>query len=395
MTNSPDARTSLSQPGGRILIVEDDMIAAGMLAASLRGNGLEVQIAHTGEAALAMLDTLEAGHFPQIIILDIELGAGIDGLEACRRIRQSHASSALPIIFLSGHDALDIRLEAYDAGGNDFMRKPFVPDEVLRKIGRIMEDLLQAARAAEDKAVAEQLATRFHDSAERKDSLLKFLRTHAHAYDLDDLADRIVHTAATDFGATCVVQFHHADTSVTRSIHGPATPLEESVIAQSRSMGRIFRFGRRLVVNLDSLTVLVLDLSADAEQAARTQECIEALAECGETIQAEIDSRKQSAARAEAMQIVSITMHKLREIYRDQRTETYDCLNQLITTIEHAYVHLGLSSRQEDELSELLRESTDRIMAIFEKAIDTDKEFDEALQLLRPAKDTSAQSCLF
>ena len=111
---APDAVT-----GGRILIVDDDPVVAGMLGISLVAAGHRVAEAYSGEEALAQLERLagaDGGQLPDVVILDIELGGGIDGYEACRRLRAPDATRDLPVIFLSGHDALDDRLRAYDAG---------------------------------------------------------------------------------------------------------------------------------------------------------------------------------------------------------------------------------------------------------------------------------------
>jgi len=102
----------------RVLIVEDEPKLAGLIRAGLRQRGFAVDHADNGEDALWM-----AGSTPyDAIVLDVML-PGIDGFEACRRIRADGVWS--PILMLTARDAVEDRVGGLDCGADDYLTKPF------------------------------------------------------------------------------------------------------------------------------------------------------------------------------------------------------------------------------------------------------------------------------
>jgi two-component system OmpR family response regulator len=111
----------------RLLIVEDQPKLAQLLARGLREEGHAADVAGRGEDALWM-----AGAAPyDVIVLDLML-PGIDGLETCRRLRQVGVWT--PVLMLTARDAVDDRVTGLDAGGDDYLTKPFSFDELLARL---------------------------------------------------------------------------------------------------------------------------------------------------------------------------------------------------------------------------------------------------------------------
>ena len=114
----------------RALIVEDEPDVASLIKHTLeRGGGMEVDIAHTGEAAL----TKAAERPPDIVILDLNL-PGFDGLEVCRILRGRQGFAALPIIMLTARASEGDRIRGLDLGADDYMTKPFSPRELAARV---------------------------------------------------------------------------------------------------------------------------------------------------------------------------------------------------------------------------------------------------------------------
>jgi two-component system, OmpR family, KDP operon response regulator KdpE len=111
---------------GRILVVDDEPQIRRTMRTTLIGAGYEVDDAKTGEEAL---DKLRAFR-PELILLDINM-PGMGGLVACRAMR---ADQNVAIIMLTVHDAEAAKVEALDAGADDFVTKPFSMPELLARI---------------------------------------------------------------------------------------------------------------------------------------------------------------------------------------------------------------------------------------------------------------------
>ncbi len=110
----------------RILLVDDEVAIQRAVAPLLRSRGYEVEIAGTGAEALRMV----AARPPDLIVLDLGL-PDLEGTEVCRRIR---AQSNVPIIVLSARESEADKVNALDLGADDYVTKPFGPEELLARI---------------------------------------------------------------------------------------------------------------------------------------------------------------------------------------------------------------------------------------------------------------------
>ena len=110
----------------RILLVDDEVAIQRAIGPLLRSRGYEVEVAGTGAEALRHLTAAP----PDLVVLDLGL-PDIEGTEVCRRIR---AQSAVPIIVLSARAAEADKVHALDLGADDYVTKPFGPEELLARI---------------------------------------------------------------------------------------------------------------------------------------------------------------------------------------------------------------------------------------------------------------------
>lgn len=365
-------------PGGRILVVDDDPIVSGMLGVSLSAAGHEIQEANSGEEALVKLvESASAGEPFDLVILDIEMPGGMDGYETCRKLRATDAN--LPVIFLSGHDGLDDRLRAYDVGGDDFMAKPFMPDEVLRKAGLAIAHKRRQEAAAEDKRGSFDAAMTALTSLGESGVTLKFSRSALGCRTQHALAILTIESMGA-FGINCHVQLRAPTETLTWTPHGPASPLEESVIDKSRLMDRIFSFRNRLIVNYDTVSLLVTNMPVENEDlCGRIRDHAAMIVEAAELAVDNINLRTEAIRRSDELRQLAVDSRKavedLRKDYRDLQMATRLELNSMANTIEDMYVHLGLSDSQELTVSSTVRASTDRVLALFDRSSDLDKNF--------------------
>jgi signal transduction histidine kinase len=114
---------------GTILIVDDDQESLCLLEEILYRAGYYVQKANSGEKAQNMIKNEQ----PELIILDLRM-PGMDGLELCRKVKSDSAISGIPILFISGYGQMEDKVKAFEAGGVDFITKPFQPYEIIARV---------------------------------------------------------------------------------------------------------------------------------------------------------------------------------------------------------------------------------------------------------------------
>jgi two-component system response regulator ArlR len=110
----------------KILIVEDEKKIARFLELELEHDGYDVKAEYDGLGGVSSAKM----YVPDLILLDIML-PGIDGIEACRRIRKF---SSVPIIMLTARDETTDKVLGLDSGANDYVTKPFEMEELLARI---------------------------------------------------------------------------------------------------------------------------------------------------------------------------------------------------------------------------------------------------------------------
>ncbi len=119
-----------------ILLVDDEVAIQRAVAPLLRSRGYDVEVAATGaEAVIAVVD-----RSPDLIVIDLGL-PDLDGAEVCRRIRKQ---SKAPIVILSARGEEADKVEALDLGADDYVTKPFGPEELLARIRVALRRVFEA-----------------------------------------------------------------------------------------------------------------------------------------------------------------------------------------------------------------------------------------------------------
>jgi two-component system OmpR family response regulator len=115
----------------RVLVVDDEVNLAELVAMALRYEGWQVATAHTGSDAV----TRAAEQRPDAIVLDMML-PDFDGMEVLRRVRATDPD--VPVLFLTARDSVEDRVAGLTAGGDDYVTKPFSLEEVVARLRGLM-----------------------------------------------------------------------------------------------------------------------------------------------------------------------------------------------------------------------------------------------------------------
>src|SRR6266702_3240264 len=115
--------------GSRILVVDDTPANLALAMQYLENHGFQVFVAQDGEEAL------ERAQFalPDLILLDAMM-PGLDGFETCVRLKSIEATRHIPVIFMTALVDTESKVEAFAAGGIDYITKPFQVEELLARI---------------------------------------------------------------------------------------------------------------------------------------------------------------------------------------------------------------------------------------------------------------------
>jgi DNA-binding response OmpR family regulator len=126
----PDHHPAPSTTTRSILVVEDEATIAGAVAARLRSEGFDVEIATDGPSGVDACARLQ----PDLVVLDLML-PGLDGLEVCRRIQQDRP---VPVLMLTARDSETDLIVGLAVGADDYLTKPFSARELVARIHALL-----------------------------------------------------------------------------------------------------------------------------------------------------------------------------------------------------------------------------------------------------------------
>ncbi|CAN5176907.1 hypothetical protein BH23VER1_BH23VER1_33920 [soil metagenome] len=256
-------------PTETILVVDDQQQNIQVVGATLRAIGYEIVPAASAEEATTRL----AARLPDLILLDVRM-PGTSGIAFCRQLRSDPLTAHIPVVFLSAADDSNLIVEALEAGGIDYITKPFNKAELLTRVRTHLS--LKRARDDLSRVIAKQeefIGVLAHDllnpigaismsaqillsgKVENPDTLRKLASTIEEASDraarfirsvLDDFAashsGNALDPEATDVGAlaTEVVSLHQAAAgakSITLEYEPPSGAVE--ALADRAALGRV------------------------------------------------------------------------------------------------------------------------------------------------------------
>jgi two-component system response regulator MprA len=119
-----------ASPAPRVLVVDDDPRMLSMMRRVLEVDGYAVSVADAGDAAIDLIRREQV----DLLILDVMM-PGMNGFEVCRTVRRE---SALPILMLTARDEATDKVTGLDCGADDYVVKPFNPDELLARVRALL-----------------------------------------------------------------------------------------------------------------------------------------------------------------------------------------------------------------------------------------------------------------
>ncbi|MEO0646228.1 MAG: response regulator, partial [Cyanobacteria bacterium J06650_10] len=114
---------------GDVLVVDDTAANLEVVSQVLENSGCEVAVALDGDRALKLVHL----HPPDLILLDVQM-PGIDGFETCKRLKSNLSTRSIPVIFMTALSDTQSKLKGFDAGGVDYITKPFQAKELLVRV---------------------------------------------------------------------------------------------------------------------------------------------------------------------------------------------------------------------------------------------------------------------
>lgn len=349
-----------------ILVVDDDDFMHEMFAEALSQN-YRIIPAEGGADALFQAQKDR----PDLIILDVEM-PDMDGYEACRRFKKIDATADIPVIFVSAHDEIEDRLKGYEAGGEDYIIKPFDPQELKTKVAQLLNAISERAALQQMANYASSTAMTAMTSISEMGGLLETLKKFNVCNDFKAVAEAVLQGLSL-YGLQGAIQIRSPEETLTLNNQGKASPLEVSIIDHMAKMERIAQFKSKLCITYPEVSLLVHDMPLeDIERCGRLRDHLTMLAE-GTEVRVQgirVMSRQRGEAIERAGLRITETLKEIDAAQRQRLVETRIAFSALTDKIEKALIRVGLTESQDKFLAGIVRDGIEEIINAHSSEID-------------------------
>ena len=354
----------------QILIVDDSPDDIHFLMPSL-ADDYAVLVATNGVKAL---EVVENSPNIEVILMDVGMPE-MDGYETCRRIKGELKHQDIDVIFVSAHNTIEERLAGYDAGGSDYLIKPVDPAELLQKIEISIKS---RAKVAAEQATALQTAMMAISNAGEQGVVLEFMRRCYLVDSQEELAKQLVASVA-NYQLDSGVQIRNSTGDINASSREPMPPLEIELLSLLKDSGRIMEKDNRLILNFGDISLLIKNLPDDDDKRGRLRDHLAMLLEGAE------EHLKSLRLKETLSIIVTESRQSLREIEQmqtEQKTSSMAIMDDLMKSLEEAFMSYGLTEEQESILLQMVQASVDKSLENFEKGLQIDEKMSSIIQRL-------------
>lgn len=355
-----------------IFSIDDSEMSRSLLEMGL-GWSYQIESFESGEACLQRL----AAAAPDMFLLDVNMH-GMNGYELCRRIRGLPGGRKTPIVFISGRDDVQSRLDAYEAGGDDFIIKPFELKELELKIAAICRLISDKSDLQEKFVESETLSTHVLSNLEEHIELNKFLHALNTCGNYRELAEAMLNMIR-GFNLEGALQFRLPEFEITLNHDGDVCPLEASIIHQVHSSDTVVRFKSRAAYNYDHVSILISNMPiTDANLCDRMREHMSVILEMANTkLDTMLLREEKIQARDEISQLVgelAKTMASLKRKYASARHQGDKATGAMLSQLAARLAPAAMIQSHEEAILDGVKDSASGLIELFDFGEETEQE---------------------
>lgn len=319
------------------------------------------RFAENGEEGLAEAQR----HIPDIVLLDVEM-PGLNGYEVCDRLRHTEATKNVPVVFLSSHSSLRERMLGYEMGGDDYLVKPFEPENLIARIRVLIKYREEQRELQSQYDLAQKTAFIAMTGTSELGMAVQFVeKSYAHKT-YEELADELF-GVMDHLQLECCLMIKDENTPLWFSSKGGIRPLEKELIEMADKEMRFFDFGANTIVNYPTLSLLVKNMPLDnPERYGQIKDLLPVVLSAANaknsTISVEMALLGQSRDLLRAFGQIRTKLYYLARGMLDKQEESGGLLREMAEHINYDLLGMGLEEDQEEYLLTRIDTAIDEAM---------------------------------
>ncbi len=380
----------------RILAVDDEPFNLDIIKELLEDE-YDLSFATTGEECISI-----ATESPiDLILLDVGL-PGISGLDVCRKLKSDPSTQEIPIIFVSALTSADERLKGFDAGGQDYINKPFYHDELKAKIQLLVEIQSKVSDLNKNVQYATGTAMAAMSSAGELGVVLHFLRESFLCKSLSALTQTAL-DALSQYGLSSTIQLRTNKENFTVGHEGKIPDIEYELFELVASSNcRIHSFGTRSIFNFNPVIILIKNMPTDDNALlGRHRDNIAILAEGIQArleallLQIEVDQKK--ALLWHVIEKTEDALDKITQYHETQQLTQSELMDGLSEKMDAAFHELQnmdvhLSEEEEELLLDATRSVIHPVTTLYEGGLELGGQLNSIMSEIKNALESDSEN---
>lgn len=363
----------------RVMVVDDDLVNCEIMELHLQDE-YELSVFESGQACLANIENV----MPHVVLLDVSM-PGMDGYEVCKQIKANENTSIIPVIFVSARSTDEERLIGFEAGGDDYISKPFNAKELKIKLSLTLSNQKKNRELEKHSKMAMNTAMSAMTTSSELGIIIQFIENSSNTTSQQELAQTVI-DACQEYGLNVVVQIRDNETEHNISGSNYVAKLEEKLFSQLKGTGRILQFNQRCIINYPAMSLFVKNMPIDnLDLTGRLKDHLCVIIQAANNRVAQIiimkEHQKRQDQRAENLTQMTLELQNLSTIFEYYYVQSNQiCVEQLLL-IEEVLPSMGLEDDQESRLINILENSNNKILAHLNNKTEMEKSVNSLMNL--------------
>ncbi|MFZ4537804.1 MAG: response regulator [Propionivibrio sp.] len=346
------------------IFVVDDMEAGRRMIEMTFKPLYNVESFASGQACLDRI----AEKVPDLLLLDVDMPV-MNGYTLCQLIKCQPALSSLPVIFISVLDDLASCIAGYEAGGDDYIVKPYQVAELRKKVVAARRKSNDSAQLKIKTVEAKLLSSLALSNMDQQAVLITFLR-QLNDCETPSALLQALFSLMRSSGLQTAIQIRLPDLEITSNEAGESLPLEVAVINNMRSMERIVEFKSRAAYNFEHITILINNVPIhDPDLCGILRDNVAIAAECAnaklQALQTKSENTMAKGVAADLLSSLQTAVQNFENKYATARYHATSTTLIVLGELSRAFTTLGMSDKQEKCVDTIVQNMANDLAEIY------------------------------
>lgn len=367
----------------QVLVIDDDPDYCQLMTEVL-SEKFDCLVAFSGkEGLLKFKDDVD----PILVIVDLNL-PDVSGFDVCMELKALKSTREFAIFVISGDEDSSSRIRAFEVGADDYIAKPFELNELSSRIDRSIEFVEGQSKLKQEGNATREMANIAMAQASQYSYVMNFFKSLNTCHNIDQVA-KLFFDAMDYFSLSATIKIHLNSVVFLNSDLGDVSPIEKSIYELLENHGRIYEFGKRMLINGRNVSFLVKNFPDDDISAGQARDFLAALVE---GLESKIDDLILKSSIMEVASGLTEAIETINQNLNKHNIIMNNIMSDMVTDISTSYHKLDLNDEQEVYFTDMVEKGSGRLNSADELLSEIQVSFSSLLVKMKNIEEMSKPS---